>query len=349
VTDLDTLARAATRELLERSAPDAHTRYADLRHVRARRRTTALVAIAASVALVIGGWQLNGSRTDPIEPAPRPGSVRNGVLLGLDVHVDNPAEAWRAIRGAQPAYLPEDPAAHAQYQFTASGTEVVYADGQARIMELAIATGTQRQLTRCPDDVCAAAVSPDARAIAWTDGDHVRLRSLANGADTSIPAAGDGLVGAPAWSPDGTALALVGADGLYVVTIDSGNVRLVVPNRNPGTVLGPVSWSPTNGAVAFFIGEPRPFKGYEETAFTASAVDLTTGSVTSLLDAGQCFCVGLPAPTLTWSPDGTLLAVATTTSNTLEPGVYLVDPDGSDPERAKIGLYAALAWQPLTD
>ncbi len=45
-------------------------------------------------------------------------------------------------------------------------------------------------------------------------------------------------MGAPAWSPDGTALAFAGADGLYVVT--------VTPARSaggaeplPGTVSGP--------------------------------------------------------------------------------------------------------------
>jgi len=349
VTDLDTLARAATQELLERSAPDALSRYAELRRIRARRTTAKLVAVAAVVAVSIGGWQLAGSRGQTVEPAPQPGPVRNGVLLGLSAHVEDPAAAWRAIDGEQPAHLPLDSAELAPYQFTSSGDEVVYTDRWARISAVALATGNKRRLADCLDDSCAVAVSPTGLTIASTDGEQVRLQSVRSGAVTMIPAPGTGLAGAPAWSPDGTALAFAGAAGLYVVTVSSGEVRLVASNPLPGTVTGPVSWSPTSGTVAYFVGEPRRVEGYDQTAFTATAVDLATGTVTPLLDAGHCFCVGLPAPSLTWSPDGTVIAVATTTDNEQSWGVYVVRPDGSDPERVKIGLYAALAWQPLTD
>jgi len=349
VTDLDTLARAASQELLERSVPDAASWYADLRRIRARRTTTKLVAVAAAVGLAVGGWQLLGPREQPIEPAPKPGAIRNGALLGLSAHVKDPARAWRAIDGEQPTHLPVDPAELAQYQFTSSGDEVVYADRWARISAVAIATGHKRRLADCIDDTCLAAVSPSGGIIASTDGEQVRLQSVGSGAVTTIPAPGSGLVGAPAWSPDGTALAFAGAEGLYVVTVSSGEVRRVTSNPLPGTVTGPVSWSPTSGTVAYFVGKPRRLKGYEETAFTATVVDLATGTVTSLLDAGHCFCASLPAPSLTWSPDGTLIAVATTTDSEQSWGVYLVHPDGSDPERVKIGLYAALAWQPLTE
>jgi Tol biopolymer transport system component len=349
VSDLDTLARAATHELLERSVPDVSSRYADLRRVRARRTTAKLVAAAAVVALGVGGWQLAGPRERTIEPAPQPGTPRNGVLLGLSAHVEDPAAAWRVVYGEQPAHLPEDPAQLAQYQFTSSGSEVVYADQRARISAVEVATGDKRALAECLDDSCAARVSPDGRTIASTDGEQVRLQSVGGGVVTTIPTPGSGLVGAPAWSPDGAALAFAGAEGLYVVTVDSGEVRLVASNPRPGTVTGPVSWSPTSGTVAYFVSHPKLVDGYEQTAYTATAVDLATGTVTPLMDAGLCFCAGLPTPSLTWSPDGTVVAVATTTSSERSWGVYLVRPDGSGLERLKIGLYAALAWQPLTD
>jgi hypothetical protein len=349
VTDLDTLARAASQELLERTTPDVRSRYGELKRVRARRTTAKVAAVAAAVALAIGGGQLLGMREQPIEPAPEPGTIRNGVLRGLSAHVEDPAAAWRAIDGEQPAHLPLDAAESAQYQFTASGDEVVYVDRWHRISAVELATGNKRRLADCLDDTCLAAVSPSGRTIASTDGEEVRLQSVNSGAVTTVPAPGSGLVGAPAWSPDGTALAFAGAEGLYVVTVSSGEVRLAASNARPGSVTGPVSWSPDGGAVAYLVREPQRVDGYEQTGFTATVVDLATGTVTPLLDAGHCFCAGLPAPSLTWSPDGTVIAVATTTDSEQSWGVYLVQPDGSDPERLKIGLYAALAWQPLTE
>jgi Tol biopolymer transport system component len=348
VTDLDTLARTATQELLERTAPDVRSRYADLRRMRARRRTATLAAVAASVALAVGGWQLVGQRDRTVEPAPKPGELGNGTLMGLSAHIEDAGTAWQVLDGVRPAHLPDHPTRSSIYQFTSSGTELVYADRGGRITALRLDTGDERTLGDCLDELCAAALSPDGRTIGSTDGEQVRIQSVASGLVTTIPAPGAGLAGTPAWSPDGAALAFAGADGLYVVTLASGEVRLVAPNAAPARATGPVSWSPTGRTIAYLVGEPRPLRGTAATAYTATAIDLTTGVATPLLEAGHCFCAGLPAPSLTWSPDGSVVAVATTTSSQLEWGVYLVRPDGSASERVKIGAYAALAWQPLT-
>jgi len=72
VTDLDTLARSAARELLDRSAPDVSARYGELRRIRARRTGAKLVALAAAVAVAAGGWRLAGGEEDVVEPAPAP-------------------------------------------------------------------------------------------------------------------------------------------------------------------------------------------------------------------------------------------------------------------------------------
>jgi hypothetical protein len=70
VTDLGTLASAATRELLERTVPDVVHRYAELKGIRTRRTTAKLVAVAAAVVLGVGGWQLAGGSEHPNDVRP---------------------------------------------------------------------------------------------------------------------------------------------------------------------------------------------------------------------------------------------------------------------------------------
>jgi hypothetical protein len=96
MTDLDTLARAATRELLERTTPDLPTRYAELRRIRTRRTTAKIAGLAAAVA-VAAGWQLlgHGRGHDDIRPI---GPVH------LDLHHARPAapQVLAEVRTYQP-------------------------------------------------------------------------------------------------------------------------------------------------------------------------------------------------------------------------------------------------------
>ena len=347
MTDLDTLARAATQELLERSAPDVRSGFTDLLRTRTRRTTAKLAAAGVAAALAVGGWQLARPADRTIEPAPQPATARNGVLLALPAGEVGPGAAWSAVLGSRPAHLPDDAALFAQYQFTANGSEIVYADRRARISAVDVNTGRRRTLVDCPDDICAAAVSPDVGTVASTDGDGIRLQTVGSGAMSSLPRSDVGAIGAPAWSPDGRSLAIVGARGLYVADLDTGAVRLV---RETATgVAGPVSWSPDGLQLAYFDTRPVREGGRDETAFTAEVLDLATAKSVRLLDAGHCGCGGIAAPTLTWSPDGSSVAIATTRGAEQPWGVYLVRLDGGEVERVAGGSYAALAWQPLRD
>ncbi len=345
MTDLDTLARAATQELLERSAPDVRSRFADLRRTRTRRTTAKLATVGAVAALAIGGWQLAGPREETVEPAPQPETARNGTLLGLRGEAVGTQEQWRPLVGEHLANLPYDVALFAQYQFTADGTEIVYADRRARIAAVDLATGRTRTLADCPDNVCAASVSPDVGTIAYSDGDGVWLIAVGSGERTAVPRSDVGAVGAPAWSPDGGSLAFVGADGVYVADLDAGSVELV--RETTTAVVGPVSWSPDYGELAYFETRSARQGSMEVTAYTAEVLDLSTGKTTRLLDAGQTRTGDVAAPTLTWSPDGDSVAIATTGEAEQPWGVYLVRPDGSGIEQVARGSYAALAWQPL--
>lgn len=345
MTDLDTLARAATQELLERSSTlDVRSRYADLRRTRARRTTLKLAAVGAAAAVAIGGWQLAGAPERTVQPTPQPGTARNGVLLALPAAGVGAGATWRTLLGTPPQHLPEDGALFAQYQFTADGTEIVYADRRARISAVELSTGRSRALVDCPDDICAASVSPDLDLVASSDGDGVWLQTVGSGERHGVARSDVGATGAPAWSPDGRSLAFVGGDGVYVARLESGSVRRVADALDP---VGPVSWSPDGETLAYFAGLPVRRRGNDETVFTVELVDLASGRTTSLLDAGQCGCLGVAAPTLAWAPDGRTLAVAVTRAAALPQGVYLVPVDGGEPERVASGSYAALAWQPL--
>jgi hypothetical protein len=98
--------------------------------------------------------------------------------------------------------------------------------------------------------------------------------------------------------------------------------------------------------------EPQPDglptnQGMTKQAYTVTVVDLTTGHRTQLAKAGACLCLGWPAPTVTWSPDGTTIAYAKTGSH---PGIYLVPAHGGKPTilyASRIGT--TLAWQPLNE
>ena len=345
MTDLDTLARAATQELLERTPPDVRSRYADLRRTRTRRTTAKVAAAGAALAVAAGGWQLARPADRTVEPAPQPGLPSNGVLLALPAAEVGPGAAWSTLVGTPPAYLPHDAALFAQYQFTAAGTEIVYADRRARISAVEVATGRTRTLVDCPDDICAAAVSPDLGTVASSDGDGVWLQTVGSGEKRAVPSSDVGATGAPAWSPDGRSLAIVGADGVYVADLDDGSVELV--RETTTAVVGPLSWSPDGEDLAYFDTRSARQGSLDVTAYTAEVLDLSTGSTTRLLGAGLSRPDDDVAPTLTWSPDGRSVAIATTAEAERPPGVYLVPPDGGPAELVASGSYAALAWQPL--
>ena len=73
-------------------------------------------------------------------------------------------------------------------------------------------------------------------------------------------------------------------------------------------------------------------------------VDVQTGQDVRVIDAGACYCVGIPAPVAAWSPDGDWIAVSTVggatprdTGGAHADGLYLVRPDGSDLHRVAQG------------
>ena len=348
MTDLDTLAAAATRELVERSAPDVPARSGELRRIRSRRAAAKLVAAAAAVALGAGGWQLSGAPHHRPQPAPEPGGVVNGALVAAA------GGLWSTISGRPLPNLPDNSRAYSTFQFTGDGSSVVFPDLRDQVSIANLSTGEERTLAECIAS-CDVSLSPDGRVLAFGAGPDVELLTLSTGEVVSLPVEGAKDIGRPVWSPDGTELSFATKAGLFVMSADGGDARLLYPSSDP--VSGPItpSWSPDGSSLAFL--DPTKLAGsggVHDSRFTVVVVDHTSGAATTVHDAGHCYCLGLTPPAVAWSPDGELIAVATThgvhdPGGARAPGVYVVHPDGTGWTRLAVGDFRAVAWQPLAE
>ncbi|MDJ0626831.1 MAG: Tol-Pal system beta propeller repeat protein TolB [Rhodobacter sp.] len=146
--------------------------------------------------------------------------------------------------------------------FTPDGGRVVYSlakGGNSDIYELAIATGTVRQLTSGPAIETAPSVSPDGQFIVF-ESDRSGTQQLyvmpAGGGEATRISFGPGRYGAPVWSPRGDLIAFVkqnkGRFHIGVMRTDGSEERLLTASfldESP-------TWSP-NGRVIMFTRETQ--------------------------------------------------------------------------------------------
>ncbi|HET6362743.1 MAG TPA: LpqB family beta-propeller domain-containing protein [Gemmatimonadota bacterium] len=163
------------------------------------------------------------------------------------------------------------------------------------------------------------AVAPDDRRIAFTMVRGSRSQVMVAEVDgaNARPLA-DGLAASqPAWSPDGSTLAVVGEEGgrkrILLVPAAGGPPRALTPGGND-TQTEP-DWSPDGARLAFTSGEGRDAEIAVATVAGGEATRLTDNDVEDR------------SPT--WSTSGERIAFVSRRPDAKE-NLWLVDPDGED-------------------
>jgi WD40 repeat protein len=353
VSDLETLANAATRELLDHTVTDVPARFAELKRARARRTTAKLATAAAVLALGIVGWQL-GRESHPrdVQPVTPPVEVHNGALLGLrnDGSAASPTLALayggggpNGPYGGMDEHLPTDLDSEPLLQFSPDGATFFYSDDQSKLVAWDFATQRKTELANCPQRGClTGSISPDgSTGIFPGDGDAI-LVDLDSGDSQSL-ALPVQAVRTPVWSADSKQLAFTSSEGLWTMEADGSDPTLVRPAAGGGaSPPAGVAWSPDGDRIAFFDVS-------DDGDYTLMMVRPDGTDVVVVHAVGGCQCDRVGPPSVVWSPDGTELAVTTSADEPGQPaGVYTVAADGTGWTPRATGAWSSLAWQPLS-
>ena len=199
---------------------------------------------------------------------------------------------------------------------------------------LDVASGGSVKVAACGPG-CTLAWSPDGSVIALTHGDGLELVRPDGTERMTVPAS-SGFT-APAWSPDGQQLALRGRDDL-LYTMDRDGTDL----QSVGVSAWAAAWSPDGSRIAYLF----PTDCQEQCTVTVGTVDPHGSNPTELIRAGRCYCLGF-WPGLTWSPDGTQMALVIPGPGQSDLyGLYVVNEDGTGLRLLREGAWGRPAWEP---
>jgi Tol biopolymer transport system component len=293
-------------------------------------RTLALAALLVLLGALAGAAIIGGLNKRPAPPSVMPQYHHNGSILVLDGGV--PRQIVK-IGGEQTAVRAEIPYVGnvGRISWSPDGMQVAYSHPDA-VWVLDVGTGEQRNLFECPlhNDRCIGAWSPLGTEIAVANGGTIFVITP-DGASRSRFSPGVGTIYALSWAPDGSQLAFstdgftdFGSSTLFVVNRDGTGLHALPDAAFPASTIFDVAWSPDGSRIAFIdSGEAWSNLDGWHLAVVTVAPDGRQRSV--LADAGSCFCLGAGPSGLTWSPDGTRLAVGR-----VGEGLYLFGPDGTD-------------------
>lgn len=363
--NLDQLARDATQELLEVVATPSGKRRFDLERRRRRRTVARGVALLGAAALVAAAWGVTAPAGPESDRGPQPagpeGLGRNGALVTV---VDRSVVV---LDGELPDAAPRSVRRWSRVDFTRDGTRMMVHENDGSLHLVDVTTGGSTPLGACALDACDADLSPAGDAVALTSQEEPRIELRpVEGSESEHVITPDVRPYSPSWSPDGSRIAFNASEGLFVIDRDGEGMRVIRPSRTrspaiDARLLPPPSWSPDGTRLAVMqvtplsVGGASP--GLVPLRFTLIVLGVHSGTTQMTRDVGSCYCVGLPAPTATWSPDGSLIAVSTVRNpkgrditDARGNGVYVVRPDGSDWRLlTKSSVGTSLTWQPLLD
>ena len=189
-----------------------------------------------------------------------------------------------------------------------------------------------RTLTGLPDDAFALSPSGDGTTIAFvTESDGENHIATIGSDGTGMQVLGAGIE--PAMSPDGTKIAFVRDNDIYVMNADGSGERKIVGNPHVDEF---PQWSPDGTTIAFdhYASKAPTDSGFSENS-SIMVVPVTGGGATTLTQGGTA---GEP----TYSPDGTKIAFRR------ENSIWVMDADGSDARALApdVGVVDDPRWSP---
>jgi WD40 repeat protein len=326
----------------------------------------AIVALMVLGIAAVAGSFLNQSPLPSGPPSPLPSMTEPLVINGLiAIGKDEAILLVDPITGETVQSLAVPSPLVTSISWAPDGERLVFAV-EGAVWVTNISNGASKEIYGCGTGPagCEVAWSPDGSRIAVTQGHRLMLVDPDGGNEGMLEAFADWAFH-PAWSPDGSRIAVLVADienpdqGGQIVAVDRDGADVEVL-LGPGPDVGSPSWSPDGSTIAYLAGtdaevcQPGSADEAEQcdpvTRLRITAFGVDGSGPRDLRPAGDCMCLGV-GPSLTWSPDGTSLAVVMPEDVVAPTGgdfaLFVISADGREIRQVLVGHAWSPAWQPI--